>query len=257
MTLEQYATEDRSNEITAIPELLQLLSLKWCTVTIDAMGCQKEIAAKIREAKAHYVLAVEENQSHLYDDLREHFDGVLESEESLPAQRRCSTEEKSHRRLEQRFYHSTPVPQTLRNREAWRDIPSVAYAVGNTVREGCETGLVRYFISSLKPDAKCFGKVVRKHWGIKNGQHWVLDVAFREDDRRRQDRNGAANLGSVRHLAVSLLPQDKTIQRGAKAKRIAVGLYTNYLLRVLKHADFDASSLPGNLTPYFTDAKCQ
>lgn len=240
LTLGQYATEDKSNEITAIPELLKLLSLKGCTVTIDAMGCQKEIAAEIREAKAHYVLAVKENQPNLYEDLVEHFEGVLESEESLPAQQRHTTEEKGHGRLEQRFYYSTPVPDTLRNREAWRDIKSVACAINNTLREGRETGLVRYFISDLKPDAKSLGKAVRKHWGIENGQHWVLDVTFREDDRRQQDRNGAANLASVRRLAVSLLRQDQTIKRGAKAKRMAAALDPKYLLRVLKHADFDA-----------------
>jgi predicted transposase YbfD/YdcC len=240
LTLGQYATEDKSNEITAIPELLKLLSLKGCTVTIDAMGCQKEIAAAIREAKANYVLAVKENQPHLYEDLVEHFQEVLEDEQSLPAQQRHTTEETGHGRLEQRFYYSTAVPDTLRNREAWRDMQSVGCAIGNTVREGRETGLVRYFISSQKPDAKRFGTAVRNHWGIENSQHWVLDVTFREDDRRQQDRNGAANLASVRRLAVSLLRQDKTIERGAKAKRMVAALEPTYLLRVLKHADFDA-----------------
>ena len=240
LTLGQYATEDKSNEITAIPELIKLLSLKGCTVTIDAMGCQKEIAAEVREAKAHYVLAVKENQPNLYEDLVEHFEEVLEDEESLPPPQRHTTEEKGHGRLEQRFYYSTPVPDTLRNREAWRDIQSVGCAINNTVREGRETGLVRYFISSEKPDAKRLGKAVRNHWGIENSQHWVLDVIFREDDRRQQDRNGAANLASIRRLAVSLLRQDKTLKRGAKAKRMAAALNPQYLLRVLKHADFDA-----------------
>jgi predicted transposase YbfD/YdcC len=240
LTLGQYATEDKSNEITAIPELLKLLSLKGCTVTIDAMGCQKDIAAEIRAGKADYVLAVKENQPHLYEDLAQHFQDVLEEEQSLPARQRHATEEKGHGRLEQRFYYSTPVPASLRNRDAWRDIQSVGCAIGSTLREGRETGLVRYFISSLKPDAQRLGKAVRNHWGIENSQHWVLDVAFREDDRRQQDRNGAANLASVRRLAVSLLRQDKTITRGAKAKRMVAALEPTYLLRVLKHANFDA-----------------
>lgn len=240
LTLGQYATEDKSNEITAIPELLKLLNLKGCTVTIDAMGCQKEIAAGIRDRGAAYVLAVKDNQPHLYEDLQQHFETVLEDEELLPAGQHHSTRENGHGRQEERFYYSTPVPETLRNRDAWRDIQSVGCAIGNTVREGRETGLVRYFISSLKPDAKRFGTAVRRHWSIENSQHWVLDIAFREDDRRQQERNGAANLASVRRLAVSLLRQDKTITRGAKAKRMVAALEPTYLLRVLKHADFDA-----------------
>ncbi len=240
LTLGQYATEDKSNEITAIPELLKLLNLKGCTVTIDAMGCQKEIAAGIRDRGADYVLAVKGNQPHLYEDLQQHFETVLEDEESLPARQHHSSRENGHGRQEQRFYYSTPVPETLRNRDAWRDIQSVGCAIGNTVREGRETGLVRYFISSLKPDAKRFGTAVGGHWSIENSQHWVLDIAFREDDRRQQERNGAANLASVRRLAVSLLRQDKTITRGAKAKRMVAALEPTYLLRVLKHADFDA-----------------
>jgi predicted transposase YbfD/YdcC len=240
LTLAQYATEDKSNEITAIPELLKLLSLKGCTVTIDAMGCQKEIAAGIREAKADYVLAVKENQPHLYEDLQQHFNAVLENEGSLPTDQRHTTEEKRHGRLEQRFYYSTPIPDAVRNREEWCGMQSVGCAITNTVRDGRETGLVRYFISSLKPHGKRLGKAVRGHWGIENSQHWVLDIAFREDDRRQQDRNGAANLASVRRLAVSLLRQDKTITRGAKAKRMVAALEPTYLLRVLKHANFDA-----------------
>lgn len=240
LTLGQYATEDKSNEITAIPELLKLLHLKGCTVTIDAMGCQKEIAAKIRAAKADYVLAVKENQPHLYEDMQQHFEEVLEDEGSLPASQHHETEEKGHGRHEQRCYYSTPVPAALRNRESWRDIQSVGCAVNNTVREGRETGLVRYFISSLKPNAKRLANAVRRHWSIENSLHWVLDVAFREDDRRQQERNGAANLASVRRLAVSLLRQDKRITRGAKAKRMVAALEPTYLLHVLKDANFDA-----------------
>jgi predicted transposase YbfD/YdcC len=240
LSLGQTACAEKSNEITAIPELLKLLSLKGCTVTIDAMGCQKEIAAEIRAGKGDYVLAVKENQPYLYDDLQQHFNAVLENEESLPSEQRHTTEEKRRGRLEQRFYYSTPIPDALRNREEWSGIRSVGCAINNTLRDGRETGLVRYFISSLKPHAKRLGTAVRGHWGIENSQHWVLDIAFREDDRRQQDRNGAANLASVRRLAVSLLRQDKTITRGAKAKRMVAALDPHYLLRVLKHATFDA-----------------
>ena len=238
LTLGQYATEDKSNEITAIPQLLKQLSLKGCTVTIDAMGCQKEIAAEIRAAKADYVLAVKDNQLHLHEDLQTHFKTVMENEQSLPAAHRHETNEKGHGRQEQRFYYSTPVPEWLRNQDAWCDIESVACAVNYTIREGRETGLVRYFISSLKPGAKRLGTAVRGHWGIENSQHWVLDIAFREDDRRQQTRNGASNFAAMRRFALSLLRQEKTITRGAKAKRMVAALEPTYLLRVLKNAEF-------------------
>ena len=238
LTLGQYATEDKSNEITAIPELLKLLNIKGCTVTIDAMGCQKEIAAGIRAAGANYVLAVKDNQPHLYEDLQQHFDEVLENEGALPALQYHETDENGHGRHEQRFYYSTPVPESLRNREAWRDIRSVGCVITNTTRDGGETGLVRHYISSMKPNAKRFAHAARRHWSIENSQHWVLDIAFREDDRRQQDRHGATNLASVRRLVVSLLRQDKTITRGAKAKRMVAALDPNYLIRVLKNARF-------------------
>jgi len=232
--------EDKSNEITAIPELLKLLNLKGCTVTIDAMGCQKEIVEEIRNAKAHYVLAVKDNQPHLHEDLIGHFGRVLEAEETLPVQQCHETYEVGHGRKEQRFYYSTPVPETLRHRDAWRDLASVDCVVTATKREGKEVGDVRYYISDQKPNAKRLAKAARGHWSIENSQHWVLDIAFRDDDRRQQDRHGAANLATVRRLAVSLLRQDKTITNGAKAKRMKAALDPNYLLHVLKHAHFDA-----------------
>jgi predicted transposase YbfD/YdcC len=240
LTLAQVAVEDKSNEITAIPELLKLLNLKGSTVTIDAMGCQKEIVEEIRNAQAHYVLAVKDNQPHLHEDLMEHFERVLDAAETLPAQQRHETHEVGHGRQEQRFYYSTPVPEELRHRSAWRDLTSVGCVVTITQREGREVGEVRYYISDHRPNAKRLAKAARGHWSIENSQHWVLDIAFREDDRRQQDRHGAANLATVRRLAVSLLRQDKITKNGTKAKRMKAALDPNYLLHVLKHANFDA-----------------
>jgi predicted transposase YbfD/YdcC len=240
LTLAQVTVEDKSNEITAIPELLKLLNLKGCTVTIDAMGCQKEIVEEIRDAQAHYVLAVKDNQPHLHEDLSEHFDRVLEADETLPAQQHHATAEVGHGRQEQRFYYSTPVPERLRHGDAWRDLTSVGCVVTAIQRDGKEVSEVRYYISDHRPNAKRLAQAVRGHWSIENSQHWVLDVAFREDDRRQQDRHGAANLATIRRLAVSLLRQDKTITNGAKAKRMKAALDPNYLLHVLKHATFDA-----------------
>jgi predicted transposase YbfD/YdcC len=240
LTLAQVAVEDKSNEITAIPELLKLFKVKGCTVTIDAMGCQKEIVDDIREAKAHYVLAAKENQPHLYEDLFTHFDVVIENAESLPPAQQYTTHEAHHGRKEDRFYYSTPVPEALRHRDEWRDIASVGCVISNTERDGKEGGMVRYFISDHKPNAKRLANAVRKHWSTENSQHWVLDIAFREDDRRQQDRNGAANLATVRRLAVSLFRQDKETKQGAKAKRLKAALDPMYLLNVLQYSTFGA-----------------
>lgn len=239
LTLAQVAVEDKSNEITAIPELLKLFNAKGCTVTIDAMGCQKEIVEEIRNAKAHYVLAVKDNQPHLYEDLISHFDVVMENTESLPVVQQYSTAEAHHGRKEQRFYFSTPVPEHLRHREEWRDIGSVGCVISNTQRDGKESGMVRYFISDHAPHAQRLANAVRKHWSIENSQHWVLDIAFREDDRRQQDRNGAANLAAVRRLVVSLLRQDKQTKHGAKAKRLKAAIDPDYVLNVLQYSGFD------------------
>jgi predicted transposase YbfD/YdcC len=240
LTLAQVTVEDKSNEITAIPQLLKLFSAKGCTITIDAMGCQKEIVKEIRDVKAHYVLAVKDNQPHLYEDLISHFDVVVENVESLPAAQQHTTNEAHHGRKEARFYFSTPVPEWLRHRDEWRDIASLGCVISNTERDGKEGCMVRYFISDHRPNAKRLANAVRKHWSIENSQHWVLDIAFREDDRRQQDRNGAANLAAVRRLVVSLFRQDKATKHGAKAKRLKAALDSNYLLNVLQYSTFDA-----------------
>lgn len=146
--------DNKSNEITAIPRLLEVLELTGAIVTIDAIGCQKEIAVKVRQRRADYVLAVKDNQPHLHEDLSDHFDRVLEDEEVLPRTRRRATKEKNRRRLEHRTYIAAPVPGDLRNREAWCDLRSVGRVVSVVQREGKGTVEVRYFISSLKPNAR-------------------------------------------------------------------------------------------------------
>jgi predicted transposase YbfD/YdcC len=191
---------DKGNEITAVPKLLEILELTGAIVTIDAMGCQEEIAAKAREKGADYVLAVKDNQPHLHQDLSDHFDRVLEDEEILPRARRHATRERNRGRMEHRTSIATPVPEGLRNREAWRDLTSVGCVVSVVHREGKEAVEVRYFISSLKPNTKLLAKAVRGHWTIENAQHWVLDVVFQEDPLRG-DRSVCA---ARRYLEVSL-----------------------------------------------------
>jgi predicted transposase YbfD/YdcC len=240
LTLGQIACEEKSNEITAIPQLLKLLNLKGCTVTIDAMGCQTDIVEQIRERKAHYVLAVKDNQPSLHADLQQVFEDALNTDFAGVRQETHTTQETAHGRTTQRTYHSLEIPRDHPQRQKWRDLRTLVVATTFVTQEQQETWETRIFISDLAPRAASLGNAIRKHWGIENGQHWVLDVAFSEDAARQQDRNGATNLGAIRRFIVSLLRQESTLKRGAKTKRMACALDTNYLLRVFATARIDA-----------------
>lgn len=231
LTLGQIACEEKSNEITAIPELLRLLNLKRATVTIDAMGCQKEIAAQIREQKGHYVLGVKGNQPTLEADLQQLLDEAIESD--FAGVDATNITESGHGRTEQRIVHAIGFPKDHPQRKAWRDLQTfVAVTSCRTVNEE-EQWETRFYISSHAPRAGQLGRAVRQHWSIENSQHHVLDVTFREDDRRQADRHGAANLAGVRRLVLSLLRQEKTHKRGAKCKRLTCALDPDYLTKVL------------------------
>jgi predicted transposase YbfD/YdcC len=233
LVLGEVPVDDKSNEITAVPKLLAILELTGAIVTLDAMGCQKEIAATIRERKADYVLAVKDNQPHLSEDLSDHFDRVLEDEESLPRAQRFTTQEKNCGRTEHRAYFSTPVPEELRNRAAWRDLRSVGCVIGVVQRDGKETVEVRYFISSLRPNAKLLAKAVRSHWGIENGQHWVLDVVFQEDQSRARLDNAAENLALLRRLAMNLMATEKSKHASLRVKGRTAGWDDNLMTQIL------------------------
>ena len=232
LTLGQVACAEKSNEITAIPQLLKLLSLEGCTVTIDAMGCQTAIVEQIVEQKGHYVLAVKENQPTLHADLQARYEEARTPGGAALLRTVHATAETAHGRVTERTYEAFEIPRDHPQRRKWRGLRTLAVATNVVVKNGKETRETRMFISDLAPRAKPLGAAIRKHWGIENGQHWVLDVAFGEDAQRQQDRNGAANLGAVRRLVVSLLRQEATLQRGAKRKRMASAWDSNYLLKV-------------------------
>ena len=240
LTLGQIACAEKSNEITAIPELLKLLNLKGCTVTIDAMGCQTEIVEEIREQDAHYVLAVKENQPTLYADLLQIFEEGMDTDFADVAHETHTTKEMAHGRTTERTYDVIEIPRDHPQRQKWRDLRTLVVATSQVVVDQKETWETRLFISDLRPRAKSLGHAIRKHWGIENGQHWVLDVTFQEDAARQQDRHGSANLAAVRRLNVSLLRQETTLQRGTKTKRLVCALDTNYLLKVFATAKIDA-----------------
>lgn len=240
LTLGQIACEEKSNEITAIPQLLKLLNLKGCTVTIDAMGCQTEIVEEIRERKAHYVLAVKDNQPTLHADLQQVFEDALNTDFANVRHDTHTTKETTHGRTTERTYHSIEIPRDHPQRQKWRDLQTLVIATSFVTKDEQETWETRFFISDLAPRAKSLGKAIRKHWGIENSQHWVLDVAFSEDAARQQDRNGSTNLAALRRFLVSLLRQESTLQRGAKTKRMVCALDTKYLLKVFATATIDA-----------------
>lgn len=240
LTLGQIVCEEKSNEITAIPELLKLLNLKGTTVTIDAMGTQKQIASQIREQKGHYVLALKGNQSSLQDDMRQLFDRGMETNFQGMSHDVYETKENGHGRIDERTCHVIAIPKDHPQRERWKDLKTLAVTVSRRVIDETETWESRLYVSSHAPRAKLLATAIRRHWSIENSQHWVLDVTFAEDARRQQDRNGGANLAAVRRLALSLLRQEQTIKRGAKCKRMACALDPNYLLKVFHNAKIDA-----------------
>jgi predicted transposase YbfD/YdcC len=240
LTLAQVACEEKSNEITAIPELLRLLDLRGCTVTIDAMGCQTEIVQQIREQQGHYVVAVKDNQPGLRDDLQQVFEAGLDSDFVGVQHQTHSTVETAHGRTTERTYHAIEIRKDHPQRKKWRDLRTVIFATSCVKVGDQESWDTRVFISDLAPRAKSLGNAIRKHWAIENGQHWVLDVQMREDSARQQHRRGAVNLAAVRRLAVSWLRQEKTLQRGAKCKRMACAINNDYLLKVLSTVQIDA-----------------
>lgn len=238
LTLGQVACEDKSNEITAIPVLLKRLDLKKCTVTIDAMGCQKEIAAQIIEQKGDYVLGLKGNQPGLEQDMCRLLEAQLESQELPPGSLEHRAEQTGHGRVERRIYRTIAIPVNHPQRAVWKGLRTLVVVTSGRTVSGCEAWETRLYISSHKPNAKKLGTAIRQHWSIENTQHWSLDVTFGEDAQRQQDRNGAANLAAVRRLALSLLRQDKTNKRGLKNKRFACALDPNYLLTVIANAKF-------------------
>ena len=232
ISLGQLAVDAKTNEITAIPDLLELLEIAGAIVTIDAAGCQRAIVTKIRKQKADYVLALKKNQNTLYEDVAAQFEQLQAQPSATPACDVYETREKGHGREEHRTAYVLPVPENLRGRELWKDLQSIGMIVGRRVVKGREESQTRYFISSLGNNAKELAEAVRWHWGIENSLHWVLDVSFREDDSRIRKGYGAENMATLRRLAISLLKRESTKQSIA-TKRLMAAWDDDYLFRVL------------------------
>ena len=234
LVLGQVAVADKSNEITAIPELLRLLDLHGAIVTIDAMGCQKEIAKQIVEAGGDYVLAVKGNQESLEAAVIKLCAESLDNQFADIKHSAYETEEKSHGRQETRTYYALPVPQDFACKDAWKGLRSLGMAFRVCQQAGKPEEIrVRYYISSMSPNAQKMAAAIRGHWGIENSCHWVLDVSFREDESRIRKDHGPANMGQLRRLALSLLKSTTALKGGVHAKRLQAGWNNENLIKVL------------------------
>ena len=235
LLLGQQACDCKSNEITAIPELIKNLEISGAIVTIDAMGCQKTIAAEIQQAGADYVLAVKDNQPTLHDDIRQVFGDGLDNDFADLEHHCHRTLDHDHGRVEKRVYHIVPVTKELAKRHAdWEGLRSIGMVFSERQEGDKEPSLeTRVFISSLRPKVKTFARAVRNHWGIETSLHWVLDVTFREDDSRLRKDHGPENMALMRRLAASLLHNEKTCKAGIGCKRKCAGWNDAYIMKVL------------------------
>ena len=231
LSLGQVACAAKSNEITAIPELLRLVDIKGTIITIDAMGTQKAIAAQIVDSKADYVLALKGNQETLHQEVIDYIDKQAQNDFADVKARRHITQEKAHGREEMRSYIQMPVPVDLRDLELWKGLKSIGMATLVCVRDGKETIETRYYISSLEVRVKLFAHAVRSHWGIENGCHWSLDMTYREDESRIRDPHIRENFAWLNRFTLSLLKQHPG-KDSIAMKRRACGWSDDFLAEV-------------------------
>jgi predicted transposase YbfD/YdcC len=229
MVLGQVKTDEKSNEITAIPELLRVLELEGCIVTIDAMGCQKAIAETIIEKGADYVLGLKGNQGNLHADVALFFQDCLAS---APFDFH-ETVDGDHGRIETRRYWTTSDIQWLSDKHLWKKLTTIVMVQRERLTGDKVSNETSYYISSLESNAKELARAIRGHWSIENSLHWVLDIAFREDESRVRKDHAPENLAILRHMALNLLKKETSSKRSIKTKRLKAGWDPEYLRRVL------------------------
>ncbi|TWT84319.1 Transposase DDE domain protein [Planctomycetes bacterium CA13] len=232
ISLGQLATEEKSNEITAIPDLLDQIDIKKSVVTIDAAGCQKNIAAKIIDGHGDYVLALKGNQGTLHDAVIDFVVRHMENDFANVVARKHTETAKGHGREDKLIYYQLPVPDDLVGRKKWKGMQTIGVVIRMSESGNRWTSDVRYYISSLKLGVKRFAACVRGHWGIENTLHWCLDVTFREDENRVRNRVLGDNLAWLKRFAISLLKQVDDKESIAMRRRMA-GWNPEFLAKVL------------------------
>lgn len=228
LVLGQLKVDSKTNEIKAIPMLLDLLDIKGCTVTIDAMGCQKEIAGNIIDSGADYILALKGNQKELYEEVENAF-------AKCPSDSNDKTIEKDHGRIETRECAVIQDMEWIYEKENWEGLKSIIKVDSKRELKGKVETQTRYYISSLDIHASEANKLVRHHWGIENSLHWVLDVTFREDDSRVRTGNSSENLSIIRRMVLNIIKADKTTKLSLNKKRLKASLDDKYLIHLLNH----------------------
>jgi predicted transposase YbfD/YdcC len=236
VVLGQIKTEEKSNEITAIPKLLKVLALEGCIVTIDAMGCQKAIAEQIIEQDGDYLLALKGNQESLSEAVEALFDKADNVGYEGYSVDYYETEECSRDRTEIRRHWTMECDDGLEHTKLWTGLNIIGMVESERSIHGQTSIEYRYYIGSIENNAALFGQSVRHHWGIENSLHWQLDMGFREDESRIRKGYSAENFAVMRHVAINLLKQDKTTKLGVKNKRLKAGWDDNYLVKLLSNA---------------------
>lgn len=239
LVLGQEKTSEKSNEITAIPELLKVLELKGCIVTIDAMGCQTSIAEKITECEADYILALKGNQGTLHSEVKDFFETALESDFKGVKHDFCESIDKGHGRIETRqCWAIEPTPSYFSQTDRWANLKSIIMVKSKRElkTEAKITEDTRFYISSLKPNAKKALSSVRKHWGVENSLHWVLDVTFREDESRIRMDAAPENFAIIRQIALNIIKKDTSLKASVKRKKMMAALKDVYREVIIRQA---------------------
>lgn len=234
--LGQIKTKEKSNEITAIPELLKILEIKGCIITIDAMGCQREIAEEIIEKKADYILAVKGNQEKLEEAIKNTFNDAIKKDFEGIKYSTHKSNDKNHGRTEVRTCYVLPILYLLGASEfkkKWKNLKSIILVISERTVNGKTTVEHRFYISSLKKNAKKISAAIRQHWSVENSLHWSLDVTFKEDQCRIRIREAAENFSLLRKIALMYLKKETSLKGGIQTKRLRAGWDSKYLLKVL------------------------
>jgi predicted transposase YbfD/YdcC len=233
IVLGQIKTDEKSNEITAIPELIKSLEIEGCIISTDAMGCQKKVAEAIVDKNGDYVFGLKGNHGTMANDVELFFQNYLKNNISGFNIDTSETIEKDHGRLEIRRYWTTSDIDWLQGKDAWKKFRTICMVEREVHANGKISKETGYYIGSIPSDAKLFGRAVRSHWGVENSLHWVLDVSFREDESRIRKDNAPENLAILRHLALNMIKKETSTKKSIRMKQLRAGWDNEYLKKIL------------------------